>query len=112
MAVFSIPTFMAMASALLKPMPANVPGQPVGVIGHDLNGIGAIGLKNPHCPGGADPVAVQEDHDLAHGLLFGPGGEDVACTNRPDAVDLAQPIRPGLDDVENVLAECANEFLA
>jgi len=54
---------------------------------------------------------VQEDHDFAHGLLFGPGDENACRTNRPDAFDLAQAIRRGLDDVENLLAECANELL-
>src|SRR5690348_8419220 len=56
-------------------------------------------------------MAVQEDHDFAHGLLFGPGGENAGRTNRPDAFDLAQPIRRGLDDVENLLAECSDELL-
>jgi hypothetical protein len=36
-----------------------------------VNGVGAIGLEDPHCPGGTDAMAVQEDHDFAHGLLFG-----------------------------------------
>jgi hypothetical protein len=54
---------------------------------------------------------VQKDHDFAHGLLFGPGGEDAGRTDRPDAIDLAQPIRGGLDDVENLLAEDAHELL-
>src|SRR5215472_16700542 len=54
---------------------------------------------------------MQEDHDFAHGLLFGPGGENAGRTNRPDAIDFAQPIRAGLDDVENLLAECTNELL-
>jgi hypothetical protein len=40
-------------------------------------------------PGGTDPMAVQEDHDFAHGLLFGPGGENAARANRPNAFDLA-----------------------
>jgi hypothetical protein len=56
-------------------------------------------------------VAVQEDHDFAHGLLFGPSGENAGRANRPDAFDLAQPIRAALDDVENLLAECADELL-
>ena len=56
-------------------------------------------------------MAVQEDHDFAHGLLFGPGGENAGRTHRPDAVDLTQSIRGGLDDVENLLAECAHELL-
>jgi len=67
------------------------------VLRHDLRGIGAIGLEDPHCPGGADPVTVQEDHDFAHDLLFGPGGENAGRTKGPDAIDIAQPIRGGLD---------------
>jgi hypothetical protein len=30
-----------------------------------------------------------EDDDFAHGLLFGAGGKNARCTNRPDAFDLA-----------------------
>jgi len=45
-------------------------------------------------------MAVQEDHDFARGLLFGPRGENAGRTNRPDAFDLAQSIRSGLDDVD------------
>src|SRR6516162_1037088 len=111
MAVFSIPSFMAIASAVLKPMPRMSRAKRYGVIRHDLDGIGAIGLEDPHCPSGADAVAVQEDHDFAHSLLFGPGGENAGRTNRPDAIDLAQSIRTGLDDVEYVLTECAHELL-
>src|SRR6516162_1731457 len=95
----------------LKADAANVPSQAVWVIGHDLNGIGAVGLEDAHGPGGADPMAVQEDHDFAHGLLFGPGGEKAGRTKGADAIDLTQPIRTGLDDVENLFAECADEFL-
>src|SRR6516165_6767643 len=47
---------------------SNIPSQAVRVIRHDLNGIGAIGLEDPHGPGGTNSVAVQEDHDFAHGL--------------------------------------------
>src|SRR6516162_3536275 len=111
MAVFSIPSFMAIASAVLKPMPRMSRAKRYGVIRHDLNGIGAIGLEDPHCPSGADGVAVQEDHDFAHGLLFRPSGENAGRTNRPDAIDLAQSIRGGLDDVENLLAEGAYQLL-
>jgi hypothetical protein len=40
---------------------------------------------------------VEEDHDFANGLLFGPGGENAGRTNRPNAIDLAQPIRRALE---------------
>ena len=67
----------------------NVAGEPVRVLRHDLDGVGAVGLEDPHCPGRADAVAVQEDHDLPHRLLFGPGGQNAGGTDRPDAIDLA-----------------------
>jgi hypothetical protein len=63
---------------------ANVSSQAVGVIRHDLDGIGAIGLEDPHRPGGTHPVAVQEDHDFADGLLFGPRGENAGRTIHTD----------------------------
>jgi hypothetical protein len=56
-------------------------------------------------------VAVQEDHDFPHRFLFSPGGENAGGTDRPDAIDLAQPVRCGLDDIEDFLAEGAYELL-
>ena len=40
-----------------------------------------------------------------HGLLFGPGGKNAGGTNRPDAGDLAQPVRCGLDNIEDLVAK-------
>jgi hypothetical protein len=47
-------------------------------------------------------MAVQKDHDLPHCLLFGPGGQNAGCTHRPDAIDFAQPVWRGLDDIEDL----------
>ena len=104
-----MPSFIAIASAVLKPMP-RISREPVWILGHDLDGVGAIGLEDPHRSRGADTVAVQKDHDFPNGLLFGPGGENAGRANRPDTVDLAQPIRSGLYDFEHLLAKGANEF--
>jgi hypothetical protein len=52
-------------------------------------GIGTVGLEDPYGPRGADTVAVQENHDFPHRLLFGPGPEDTGGTNRPDTINLA-----------------------
>ena len=90
---------------------ADVTREPIRVLGHDLDGVGAIGLEDAHCPRRADTVAVQEDHDLSHGLLFGPGGENAGCANRPDAINLAQPVRRRFNNVEHLLAEGADELL-
>ena len=73
---------------------ADIARQPVGVLGHDLDGIGAIGLVDPHRPRRADAVAVQEDHDLADDLLLGPGVGDALGAHRADAVDFLR--RSGL----------------
>ena len=56
-------------------------------------------------------MAVQENHDFPHRLLLGPGGENAGSANRPDPVDLAQPVRGCLDDVEYLLAKGAHELL-
>src|ERR687886_431019 len=50
----------------------DVTREPVGVLGDDLHGPCAIDLVDPHGPAGADAMAVQEEHDLADDLLFGP----------------------------------------
>jgi hypothetical protein len=53
---------------------------------------------------------MQEDHDLAHDLLLGPGAGDALGTQRPDAGYLAQAIGLGFDDIEHPLAECLHEL--
>jgi hypothetical protein len=90
---------------------ADVARQPVGVLTHDLEGIGAIGLVDPHRSCRADPMAVQKDHDLAHDLLLGPGCADPEGAERADALDFAQAIRLCFDDVKNLLAECLDHLL-
>src|SRR5215510_558367 len=64
----------------------NIAREPIRILGHDLDGVGAIGLEDPHRSRGADTVAVQKDHDFTHDLLFGPGGENASRANRPDTV--------------------------
>ena len=75
---------------------ADVARQPIRVLGHDLDGVGAVGLEDAHRPRRADAVAVQEDHDLAHDLLLGPGRDDAlrrapGRCRRPRAADRASP---------------------
>jgi hypothetical protein len=52
---------------------ADVARQALRILRHHLNGIGTIGLENPHRPRRTDAMAVQEDHDFPHRLLLGPG---------------------------------------
>ena len=95
----------------LEPDAADIASQPIRVLGHDLDGVGTVGLEDPHRPRRADPVAVQEHHDFPHGLLLGPCGKNAGSANRSNAVDLAQPVRCCLDDVEDLLAEGAHQLL-
>ena len=60
-----------------EPDAAHVARQPIRVLGHDLDGLMAIGLEDANRSGRADPMRVQEDHDLPHGLLLGPARHDL-----------------------------------
>src|ERR1019366_2467828 len=65
----------------------------------------------PHRPRRADAVAVQENHDLADDLLFGPGVCDALGAHQTNASHLAQPVGLSLDDIEDLLAERLDHLL-
>jgi hypothetical protein len=88
MAVFSMPNFIAMASALLKADPADVSRQPIRVLRHHLNGVRAVCFEDAHRTRRTDAVAVQKNHDLAYSLLLGPGCHDPARPHGSDPIDL------------------------
>jgi hypothetical protein len=92
-------------------LPAPPAGKPIGVLGHDLDGIDAIGFENPHRSCRADTMAVQENHDFPHRLLLPPGGQNAGSPNRPDTGDLAQAVGRCLNDVEHFLTKGAHELL-
>ena len=100
-----------MASAVLNPMPRMSRAKPIGVLGHDLHGIRAVGLEDTNRSGRTDPMAVQEDHDLADDLLLGPGIGDALGAHGADAGHLSKPIRLGLDDVEHFLSKGLDHLL-
>jgi len=110
-AVFSTPSFIAMASAVLNPIPRMSRAKRYG-LGHDLHGVGAVGSpEDPHRPRCADAIAVQKDHDLSHRLLLSPRGHNASRPHRANAIDLAQPAGCCLDHVEHLLAEGAQQIL-
>src|SRR5712671_6956047 len=84
---------------------ADVASQPIGVLRDELNGVGAVGLVNPHRPRRDDAIAVQEQHDLSNHLLLGPARDDTRRTFWADPGHLAQAIWLLLDDVEHGFAE-------
>jgi hypothetical protein len=95
----------------LETGPSDVPGEPIGVLGHHLHGVCAVGLEDAHRLGNADPVAVKEDHDLPDDLLLGPSVRDPLGSNRANARHLAKAIGLGLDDVEDLLPEGLDHLL-
>jgi hypothetical protein len=62
-------------------------------------------------PRGADAVAVQEDHDLADDLLFGPGIGDALGANLANPSHLSQALRLRLDHIEHLLSEGIHQLL-
>src|ERR1700736_1113046 len=62
---------------------ADIAGETVGVLGHDLHGIGAVGLEDADRACGAHAMAMQEDHDLPHDILLGPGAGDALGPHGP-----------------------------
>src|ERR1700730_9452217 len=89
---------------------SNVARQAVRVFRHDLHGVGTVGLIDAHRPRRADAVTVQEDHDLADDLLFGPGIGDALGTYQANASHLAQALGLRLDRVEHLLTESAHKL--
>ena len=85
--------------------------QSIRILGHDLDGVGTVGLEDPNRPRGADTVAMQEHHDFPDRFLFCPGGKNAGRANRSDSIDFAQPVRRCLDDVEHLFAEGAHQLL-
>src|SRR6266436_5493922 len=88
----------------------NVARQAVRVFRHDLHGVGTVGLIDAHRPRRADAVAVQEHHDLADDLLFGPGIGDAFGTYQANAGHLTQAFGLRLDRVEHLLTESAHKL--
>ena len=91
---------------------ADVACQTIGIVGHDLDGIDAIGLVDPDGARRADAMAVQEDHDLADDLLLRPGRGDALGAHAARCQSTSRR-RSGsaLDDVEHLLAEGLDHLL-
>ena len=88
-----------------EPDPTDVPRQTVRVLTDHPHGIVAIGLVDPHGSRGANPVGVQEQHDLPDDLLLRPAGNDPGRTLGADTAHLPQTLRLLLDEIEHRLSE-------
>ncbi len=80
--------------------------------GRLADGIGAVGLENADRSGRAYAVAVQEDHDLPHDLLLGPGTGDPLGAHRVDTGHLAQAVGLRLDHSNTFSPNALTIFLA
>ena len=93
-----------------EPDTVDVEGQAVGVLAHPLHRLVAVGLVDAHRPGGADAMGLQKYHDLAHDLLLRPGAGHPFLALGSDALQFQQSLGLLLDDVEDLLAESADQL--
>ena len=91
--------------------PRDIAGEQIGVGPHAGDGVLAVEFIHPQGAARADAVAVQEDHDVADGLLLGPGALDLLAAAGADTLDFLQAGRRYFDDVENILPEFVHELL-
>src|SRR6516165_10484282 len=70
----------------LEPDATDDARQTIGVLRHNMHGVGTVGLVDAHRARRADAVAVQEDPDLAHLLPLGSGGDYPTSSCRTDAI--------------------------
>ena len=89
---------------------ADVEGKPVRVLPHPVHRLVSVEPVDPDRPGGAHPVRLEKDHDLADRLLLRPGAHHLGLALGPDSGQLQQPIRIVLDDFEDVRPERADEL--
>ena len=94
----------------LKADAPDVACESIGIFRNHLDRVGAIRLVNPHRARCADPMGMQEDHDLADRPLFRPTRSNPIGALRSYAGNFPQPMRLGFDDVEHLDAEGLDEF--
>lgn len=71
----------------------------------------AIGFEDADGARRANAVGVHEHHDIAHGLLLCPSGDDLPGAEFADAGDLSHPLGLGLDNLEGLFAEGGHDPL-
>ena len=89
----------------------DVPGESIRVLLHQVDGVLAVGLEDPHGAGGGDAIGVQKHHDVADDPLIGPALDDPLGAHFANALDLAQLGRCGFDDGKHFGAEGFDETL-
>ena len=89
--------------------PPHVLGQPVGVILNDLHRVLAVCLVDAGGVGGADPVALKEQHHAPYLLLLHPGPLDALHPAGADPRRLGQTLRLLIDHPQGLVAEAVHQ---
>ena len=87
----------------------DVIGEAVGIGLHLVDALLAISLVDLSSVGGADSIALKEDHHVLDVELLHPRVVDLLDTLGTDAVYLAEPLAVLLDDFESVHAELGDD---
>ena len=95
----------------LKPDAADVAREPIRVLADRLDRAFAVSLEDACGAQWAEPVGMQEQHDIAHRALLAPGGRDPSGEAPPDTRHFAQALWLALDHVEHLIAERCDQLL-
>ena len=104
-AVLVIPSFIAIASAILNPIPRMSRVRRPGFFVMTSTASVPQVLKTRTARAVATPWLCRKTNALANRFLLGPRVGDAPGANLADAGDLAKPFGLGLDDVEHLVAE-------
>ena len=80
-------------------------GQPVGVLLHHTETVGAVGFKDSRRVSGADIMTLQKQHDIPDFLLFLPASCDSIHPQLPDAIHFQELFRILFNDVQGLRTE-------
>jgi hypothetical protein len=89
----------------LEPDAADVAGEAIRIFADRLDRALAVGFEDARGAQRAQPVRMQEQHDVAYRPLFAPGGRDPPGEAPPDPRHFAQALRLALDHLEHLVAE-------
>ena len=89
---------------------ANVVGQLIRIGLDPLNGFLSVSAVDPQGPAGADTVLAEEQHDLADFALFVPAAANAFQPFLPDAADVQQKIRAGIENFQRPLLVDAHDL--
>jgi hypothetical protein len=88
----------------------DIAGEDIGVGAELIDGMLAVGFEDADGAAGADAVGMEEDHDGADDLLFGPSVFDLFTAFGADAIDLFEACGSVFNDVEDGVSEAVDQL--